>query len=104
MAPCLTALIECSLPLRGGPPHVVDDVGRFPVDVALLSLQVFGPQAQAGRPDHLLVVGHDVDLGVVEERVFVEVGRPDGHPFVVDDPDFGVDVDRGELILVVGAR
>ena len=34
----------------------------------------------------------DVHLGVVEERVLVEVRRADGHPGVVDDSDLRVDV------------
>ena len=35
----------------------------------------------------------DVDLGVVEERVGVEVRRADRQPAVVDDADLGVDVE-----------
>jgi len=41
-----------------------------------------------------MVASHDVHLRVVEERVLVEVGRPDGQPGVVDDPDLGVNVQR----------
>jgi hypothetical protein len=39
-------------------------------------------------------VGDDVHLGVVEERVLVQIRRAEGHPAVVDDGNLGVDVDR----------
>jgi hypothetical protein len=38
-------------------------------------------------------VGDVVHLGVVEERVLVEVGRAEREPGVVDDADLGVHVD-----------
>ena len=57
-----------------------------------VDLEMLGPQAQPGRAGEVGVVGDDVHLGVVEQRVGVQVRRPDGQPAVVDDPDLGVHV------------
>src|SRR5690348_9606545 len=51
------------------------------------------PEAQPCLPGELVVVADDVHLGVVEERVFVEIGRAKGEPVVVDDGDLCVNVD-----------
>ena len=66
---------------------------------------VLGPQPQPCVAREGGVAGHDVHLGVVEERVFVEVGRPDRQPGVVHDADLGVDVQRaGERAASGGDR
>ena len=57
-------------------------------------LEVLLPELQPRGAGERRVAGHDVDLGVVEQRVLVEVGGADGEPGVVDDPDLGVDVER----------
>ena len=54
---------------------------------------MLGPEPQPGLAREG-VACHDVHLGVVEERVLVEVGRPNRQPGVVDDPDLGVNVQR----------
>src|SRR4029079_15185214 len=38
------------------------------------------------------IIDDEVHLRVVEQRVLVEVRRPEGQPTVVDDADLGVDV------------
>ena len=55
---------------------------------------MLGPEPQPGLACDGGIARHDVHLGVVEERVLVEVGRPNGQPGVVDDPDLGVNVQR----------
>ena len=57
-------------------------------------LEVLLPQPQPGGAGERRVAGDDVDLGVVEQRVLVEVGRADRQPLVVDDADLGVHVER----------
>ena len=53
-----------------------------------------GPEPKSRAPGQLGIVGDEVHLGVVEERVLVEVRGADRQPAIVDDPDLGVDVDR----------
>ena len=48
------------------------------------------------------IVGDHVHLGVVEQRVRVEIGRPDREPAVVDDGHLGVDVQP--VVAVAGER
>ena len=63
---------------------------------------MFRPEPKAcfgGEPG---VVGDEVHLGVVEERVLVQVGGAEGEPGVVDDSDLGMDVDR--IGVRAGAR
>jgi len=81
-------------------PQLVEDGGRVPADLALGSLEVLRPQPQPRRACNLLVVGDDVHLGVVEQRVGVEVGRSDREPAVVHDADLGVDVDDVQQLLL----
>ena len=71
-----------------------------PADV--VALEVLGPQPQAGVAGERRVAGDDVDLGVVEQRVLVEVGGADREPRVVDDADLGVHVERAGALA--GAR
>ena len=82
--------------LRGGdrPPARVDELDGVALELHGRRLEVLRPQAEARRPRQLRVVGDHVDLGVVEERVVVQVGRADREPVVVDDAHLGVHVDR----------
>ena len=57
------------------------------------ALEMLAPEPQPRRAGDRFVVRDDVHLGVVEERVRVEVRGADGEPAVVDDADLGVDVD-----------
>src|SRR6059058_275736 len=63
-------------------PQLVDDDVRRPADV--VASEVLAPEAQPRLPGKCSVAGHDVQLGVVEERVLVQVRRPDRQPRVVD--------------------
>ena len=56
-------------------------------------------RAADGRPREALVTHDDVHLGVVEERVLVQVRRADGQPAVVDDPDLRVHVHQAAVRL-----
>ena len=85
--------IRCSCSVAIGRQSSSKTVAGFPAISSSLALEVLGPQPQPRRAGDLLVVGDDVHLGVVEERVGVEVGRADREPAVVDDADLGVDVD-----------
>ena len=58
------------------------------------ALEVLLPQPQARVAGELGVARDDIDLGVVEQRVLVEVGGADREPGVVDDADLRVDVER----------
>ena len=71
-------------------------------DRSRVQVQVLGPQAQPGVAGQLGVVGDDVHLGVVEQRVGVQVGRADRQPAIVDDPDLGVHVQA--VVAVAGER
>ena len=62
-------------------------------DLVDRQFEMFRPEAQPRLPGELGVVADDVHLGVVEERVLVQVGGAEGEPVVVDDPDLCVDVD-----------
>src|SRR6476620_12459151 len=55
---------------------------------------MLGPEAQARLSCEARVMGDDVHLGVVEERVLVEIRGAQGQPAVVDDCDLRVYVDR----------
>ena len=78
---------------RDRPPELVDDRRRIAGDVLLVALEVLAQSRSRVDAGDRLVVRDDVHLGVVEERVGVEVRGADGQPAVVDDPDLGVDVD-----------
>ena len=56
-------------------PQLVDDRGRIVVDLLDGTVEVFGPQCESGLAGQHRVARGDVDLGVVEQGVFVEVGR-----------------------------
>ena len=61
---------------------------------------MLGPQTQPGLAHELRVAADDVELGVVEERVLVQVRRAEGQPLVVDEADLCVDVDGlGGLVV-----
>jgi len=65
-------------------PLLVEESSRVPVHV--VSPEVFGPQAQPRAAHEVWVGEHHVCLGVIEERVGVEIGRADSEPAVVHDP------------------
>ena len=74
-------------------PVLVDQLDRVDVlDLLGRELEVLGPQPDPSRPRDALVERDDVHLGVVEERVRVQVRRPEREPAVVDDPDLRVHV------------
>src|SRR3954468_9579609 len=56
-------------------------------------LQMLAPELQSRRSRELRVAGYEGCFRVVEERVLIEIGRPDRQPTVVDDSDFCVNVD-----------
>ena len=103
---CVGAASDCSaLELLGGDraPALVDHGLRLIVGDRLhVDLEVLRPQPQPRLASEIRVVGDDVHLGVVEQRVGVEVGRADGEPAVVDDPDLGVHVQG--IVAVAAAR
>jgi hypothetical protein len=55
-------------------PVVIDHLCRLASDLLDRHLQVFGPQTQAGLSSEAGVLRDHVHLGVVEERVLVQVG------------------------------
>ena len=55
---------------------------------------MLGPEALPGRAGQVAVVGDDACLGVVEQRMVVQVGGADDQSRVVDDRELGVHVDR----------
>ena len=55
---------------------------------------MFSPQPAARFQGEPGVVRDEIHLGVVEQRVLVQVRRSDRHPGIVDDADLGVDIDR----------
>ena len=71
---------------------------------ATSTLEVLGPQPQPRGAGELGVVGDDVHLGVVEQRVRVEVRRADRQPAVVDDPDLRVHVQTIVALAAQGAN
>src|SRR3954447_25982164 len=56
-----------------GPPALVDDLGRVPVQCGGIALQVLRPDPQADCAREALVVADQVHLRVVEKRVLVQV-------------------------------
>ncbi len=62
------------------------------------------PQPHPRCPCKLGVAGHHVHLGVVEERVLVEVRGAERQPTIVDDCDLRVDVDRAGAELAERAQ
>src|SRR6476469_10298071 len=73
-------------------PHVVDQRRRIAGGRVERDLQVLGPQPAPCGCGESWIVDDEVHLRVVEQRVLVEVRRPEGQPTVVDDADLGVDV------------
>src|SRR5437764_1189051 len=80
--------------LRNRLPDRVDDSGRVAVDLGYIPFQMLRPQPQAGTSSQLWVKSQDVDLGVVEQGMLIEVRRSDGEPSVIDDADLGAYVER----------
>ena len=81
-------------------PEGFDDFDRIASDLLDRQFEVFCPQAQARLEGEGGIVADEVHLGVVEERVLVQVRRADREPGVVDDPDLRMDVNR----VCVGRR
>ena len=80
-------------------PDLVDRLGRVGRDVARRPLEVLRPEPQSRLARATSASWRDdVQLGVVEERVLVEVRRAEGQPRVVDDRDLGVHVNRVEEV------
>src|SRR5439155_12180329 len=75
-----------TLELLGGDraPQLIHDARGLTGHIVERALQVLGPQAQANIAGKALVAAHEVHLGVVEQRVLVEVGRADREPGIVD--------------------
>src|SRR5579863_4348066 len=76
---------------QNSPPVRLDDTNC--VAAAAVERQVLAPQLLAHRSRELPVVGDQVDLRVIEERVFIEIRRSHGEPLVVNDSDLCVHVD-----------
>ena len=76
------------------PPVLVDNRMRVAVDVARIGLKVFSPQPQSGVAGQHRIAGDDVDLGVVEQGVLVEVGRAEVSQRSSTIADLGVHVQR----------
>jgi hypothetical protein len=74
-------------------PEAIHDLIRRRGEVGLVELEVLGPQAHACLADDVGVAADDVHLGVIEERVPVEVRGADREPRVVDDAHLRVDID-----------
>src|SRR5437870_4802191 len=75
-------------------PELIDDANGLAADLLERTLEVLGPEAKARLAGEIGVAADDVHLRVVEQRVFVQVRRPDREPCVVDDADLGVHVQR----------
>src|SRR4051812_6552057 len=63
-------------------PELVEDVGRIAAQLLEGQLEVLGPETEARLACHLRIMADDVHLGVVEERVLVQVRRADRQPAV----------------------
>ena len=88
----LVVLEEVELLLRDWPPPLVDELRGVAGDLVRRRLQMLGPEAEprlAGEGG----IEETVHLRVVEQRMGIQVRRPDREPRVVDDPDLRVDVD-----------
>ena len=85
--------------MRDRLPEPVNDLHRIALEVANRTLQVLAPEPSPYPGNGRAVGDGQVHLGVVEERVFVEVGRADSEPAVVDDAHLCVHIHRGVPIL-----
>ncbi len=74
-------------------PQLVDDGGGFPATSLSSRSRCSAHSRSRVARAIVLVVGDDVHLRVVQQRVGVEIRRADREPAVVDDADLGVDVD-----------
>jgi len=74
------------------------------IAVDVVPLQVLAPEAESRRARRLRVAYDEVDLGVVEERVLVQVRGADRQPLVVDDADLRVHVDGATVRAVLVER
>src|SRR5207253_10978531 len=69
----LTSFSALRLLVRDRFPHAVDNVGRIAGDLVDRPLQMLGPEADPSLRGEPGVPGYEIHLGVVEERVLVEV-------------------------------
>src|ERR1700685_3084559 len=94
MGPRFAATSALELLARDRTPQRIDDLGRLAGDLLHRALQVLRPEPQSCLARDCGGAGYDVHLRVVEERMLVEVGRPNRQPGIVDDSDLGVNVER----------
>src|SRR5204863_396431 len=91
----LAAVAPGNLPFGSREPVLVDELDRVAIADGLdWHLEMLRPAALARGARKRGLAADEVHLGVVEERVLVEVGGADRQPAGVDDPDLRVDVDR----------
>src|SRR5947207_2810475 len=91
----LAAVAPGNLLFGSREPVLVDELDRVAIADGLdWHLEMLRPEALARGARKRGLAADEVHLGVVEERVLVEVGGADRQPAVVDDPDLRVDVDR----------
>ena len=94
MSERLAGVAALELFLADGFPELVDRLRRVGVGVSSIGSSRCSAQSRKPRlPGEVGVVGDEVHLGVVEERVLVQVGGAESEPGVVDDRDLCVDVD-----------
>ena len=80
--------------LGEGPPDPVDDLVHVTRDIPGSTPRCSARDAAASSRASVGSWADDVHLGVVEERVLVEVRGADGEPAVVDDADLRMHVHR----------
>ena len=87
---------------RDRAPELVDNGARVAADLVDVAFEMGGPQSLSCVACERRVAGDDVDLGVVEEGVRVEVRGTERELAVVDDADLRVHI--GALAGVARAR
>ena len=87
--------VKASLQLffADGLPELVDRFDRVARDLFDRKPEMFCPESAAGGDGELGIVEDEVHLGVVEQRMLVQVRGAKGQPGVVDDSDLGVNLD-----------
>ena len=61
--------------------------------------QVFSPQTQAEAESQTSIQGCDIHLGIIAQAPVIEIGRTNGHPEIIDNRYFGMNIDRTILFL-----
>ena len=100
----LARLPPLRLLVGDGPPVLVYDALRLAVDALARELEVLRPETQPCLTHETLIARDDIDLGVVEQGVVVEVCRAHGEPAIVDQTDLGVHVDGPGESSFVGVQ